>query len=147
MEKKQTKVTQVKEAPVKTAPVKAAVPVKAEEAVKEVQKDTVVNTQMKLDEMPKKAAPEKEAPKKETVKKAPVKKAVEKKPEGIAEEIYVQYLEKEVITSEVLERAKQDYIADGHRESSIKSIHLYIKPEENMAYYVINEKIAGGVQL
>ena len=63
------------------------------------------------------------------------------------EEIYLQFHGQEIFTKEILDKAKQAYVAEGHRESSIKSIRLYIKPEENMAYYVINEKIAGGVAL
>ena len=87
----------------------------------------------------------KEAPAKKTAKKAPAKKG-EAKTEKI-EEIYLQFHGQEIFTKEILERAKQAYVSEGHRESSIKSIRLYIKPEENMAYYVINEKIAGGVTL
>ena len=79
------------------------------------------------------------------MKKAPAKKS-EAKAEKV-EEIYLQFHGQEIFTKEILERAKQAYVSEGHRESSIKSIRLYIKPEENMAYYVINEKIAGGVTL
>ncbi len=38
----------------------------------------------------------------------------------------------------ILERAKADWFAKGHKESELKSIELYIKPEEWSAYYVIN---------
>lgn len=91
----------------------------------------------------KKPVEKKPAAKKTTAKKAAAKKttkAVEK-----IEEVYVQFAGQEIMTQEVMARAKQAYISEGHRESSIKSIRLYIKPEEHMAYYVINEKIAGGV--
>ena len=53
----------------------------------------------------------------------------------------------EFTTKDVMDKAKQAFVAEGHRESSIKSIRLYIKPEESMAYYVINDKFAGGVSL
>lgn len=86
----------------------------------------------------KKTTAKKTAAKKTTGKKAV--KSVEK-----VEEVYVQFAGQELLTQEVLEKAKQAYISEGHRASSIKSIRLYIKPEEHMAYYVINEKIAGGV--
>lgn len=38
----------------------------------------------------------------------------------------------------ILEQAKADWFAKGHKESELKSIELYIKPEEWSAYYVIN---------
>ena len=34
--------------------------------------------------------------------------------------------------------AKADWIAAGHKEGDLKEITLYIKPEENVAYYVAN---------
>ena len=71
-----------------------------------------------------------------------IKEEIEK-----VEEVYIQFQELEITTKDVLERAKKAYVAEGHRESSIKSIRLYIKPEESMAYYVINDKFAGGVAL
>lgn len=140
MEKREAKTT-----PVKTAATKSAAEVKEEAAVKE----TAVKAETK--ETAKKEEPKKETVKKETAakkstKKAPTKKTESKKTEKV-EEIYLQFHGQEIVTKDVLERAKQAYIAEGHRESSIKSIRLYIKPEENMAYYVINEKIAGGVTL
>ena len=93
-----------------------------------------------------------EEPKKETVKKAPAKKTVKKpvvkkKETEKVEEIYVQFQAMEFTTKDVMDKAKQAFVAEGHRESSIKSIRLYIKPEESMAYYVINDKFAGGVSL
>ena len=141
-----------KVATAKTVTAKTAVPVKQETVAKPVEKtveakqetlvfDTVAPVEKK--ETEKKTAEKKTAAKKATGKK-PAKKPAAKEVEKI-EEIYVQFSGQELFTKEVLERAKQAYIAEGHRESSIKSIRLYIKPEEHMAYFVINEKIAGGV--
>lgn len=135
---------------------KTAVPAKTDQVelnletlVKEEKVETkpVVETQKK--EAEKKETVNKAAEKKTTVnktaaKKTTAKKASAKETERI-EEVYVQFSGQELLTKEVLERAKQAYISEGHKESSIKSIRLYIKPEEHMAYYVINEKIAGGV--
>ena len=97
----------------------------------------------------KKAADEEKAKKKEAAKKAPAKKkpAAKKKEAEKVEEVYIQFHELEITAKEVIEKAKQAYVAEGHRESSIKSIRVYIKPEEKMAYYVINDKVAGGVSL
>lgn len=120
----------------KTVTAKTAAPVIEETAVKPVE-PVKKETEKKTTE--KKTTAKKTTAKKTTAKKTAVK-TVQK-----VEEVYVQFAGQEVLTQEVLERAKQAYIAEGHRESSIKSIRLYIKPEEHMAYYVINEKIAGGV--
>ena len=50
-------------------------------------------------------------------------------------------------TAELVERAKAAYAAEGHRMSSIKTIRLYVKPEEQKAYYVINDKATGSIEL
>ena len=47
----------------------------------------------------------------------------------------------------MIEKAKKQFEAEGHRASSIKSIQVYLKPEEYAAYYVINQKHAGRVDL
>jgi len=47
----------------------------------------------------------------------------------------------------VIEKAKNEFVAEGHRASSIKSLQVYLKPEEFAAYYVINQKFAGRVDL
>ena len=134
----------------KTVTAKTAVPVKQEAAVvkpvEEVKQETLVFETEKPAE--KKETEKKTTAKKTTAKKTTGKKAGRKSAAKTAEkveEIYIQFSGQELLTKEVLQRAKQAYVAEGHRESSIKSIRLYIKPEEHMAYYVINEKIAGGV--
>lgn len=63
------------------------------------------------------------------------------------EAVYVQFAGEEFVVEEVMEKAKAAYVAEGHRVSAIKSIRLYIKPEERKAYYVINEKAAGSIDL
>lgn len=35
----------------------------------------------------------------------------------------------------------------GHRASSIKTLDLYVKPEDGAAYYVINGKETGKIEL
>lgn len=78
-------------------------------------------------------------------KKKPAKretKAAEKK-----DEVYVQFAGEEFSVQDVMEKAKAAYVAEGHRASAIKSVRLYIKPEERRAYYVINEKSAGSIEL
>ncbi len=63
------------------------------------------------------------------------------------DEVFVQFAGEEFVVEEVMEKAKAAYVAEGHRVSAIKSVRLYIKPEERKAYYVINEKAAGSIDL
>ena len=47
----------------------------------------------------------------------------------------------------MVEKVKAQFVAEGHRAGNIKSLRIYIKPEDKAAYYVINDKNAGRVDL
>ena len=116
----------------KVAPVKEekAVEVKAE--VKEAPKAEV--------KAPAKEAAVKKAPvKKETaVKKAPAKKAV------IKETVNFQFRGKSYTPEDLLNICKDVWKYDlNGKEEDFKSVELYVKPEENTTYYVINGNITG----
>lgn len=99
-----------------------------------------INTQEKVEmkaEEEKKTVVKKTVEKKETVKSA---KAVE-------EEVYVQYSNNEVSTTSLIEKVKAAYIAEGHNAESIEKIRVYVKPAENMIYYVVNDDYASGISL
>lgn len=120
----------------KTAEVKAATAVKAAATtVKEV----------KVEEQAAKTAVKETETKKTTAKKTTAKKAAVKK--ELAPEVYIQFEGREDAVQNVIVKAKEAFVADGHRESTIKSLRVYLKPEESAAYYVINEKYAGKVDL
>ena len=123
----------------KKVEVKAA-EVKAPEVKAEVKKEAVKKTPAA------KKAPAKKAPaaKKETVKKETVKKAPATKKPVVKEEVNFQFSGKSY-TSEDLIRITRDvwkYDLNG-KEEDIQSIELYVKPEENTAYYVINGDVTG----
>ena len=123
----------------KKVEVKAA-EVKAPEVKAEVKKEAVKKTPAA------KKAPAKKAPaaKKETVKKETVKKAPATKKPVVKEEVNFQFSGKSY-TSEDLIRITRDvwkYDLNG-KEEDVKSIELYVKPEENTAYYVINGDVTG----
>ena len=123
----------------KKVEVKAA-EVKAPEVKAEVKKEAVKKTPAA------KKAPAKMAPaaKKETVKKETVKKAPAAKEPVVKEEVNFQFSGKSY-TSEDLIRITRDvwkYDLNG-KEEDVKSIELYVKPEENTAYYVINGDVTG----
>lgn len=88
----------------------------------------------------------KKAGKKQGSKKSTSAKEAEKKPEK-KDEVFVQFAGEEYAVADVMEKAKAAYVAEGHRASAVKSVRLYIKPEERKAYYVINDKAAGSIDL
>lgn len=135
-----TKKTDVKETAVKEAvkaPVKEVAKEVAKEAVKEAPKAEVKEEAKK--------APAKKAP----AKKAATKTAAPKATKAAKEEteLFVQYAGNEASTADIIAKVKAAYVAEGHKESAIKAIKLYIKPEEYAAYYVINDKASGKVTL
>ena len=65
-------------------------------------------------------------------KKETVKKAVEAE---IKDEVFVQFAGGEINVEAVVAAAKADYKAKGHRTP--KTVSVYIKPEEGVAYYTV----------
>lgn len=50
--------------------------------------------------------------------------------------------------AKIEENIKAQFVAEGHRAGNIKNLQVYIKPEENKAYYVINDgKFTGDIGL
>ena len=115
----------------KTAAVKEAVEEKAA-AKTETVKDTAAETK------------ETAKPAREKKPSRAAKKAAKAAKEELKPEVFIQY---QGIVADVIEKAKNEFVADGHRASSIKSLQVYLKPEEFAAYYVINQKFAGRVDL
>lgn len=146
-----TKKTEIKEtvknvtkAPAKTevkAPVKAEVKteIKTETTAPKAEE---VKAEVKAEA---KKAPEKKA----AEKKAPAKKATSAKAvkTEIKTALYVQFAGNEATEADIIDKVKAAYVAEGHKESAIKEINLYVKPEEYAVYYVINDKASGKVNL
>lgn len=61
--------------------------------------------------------------------------------------VYIQFGAGESSVDTIVEQIKAEYVNQGHRVSSIKDLRVYLKPEDGAAYYVINEKVAGRVDL
>lgn len=90
---------------------------------------------------------EKTEDKKTVTKKTVEKKESVKQMKEIKEEVYVQFANQEVLMSSILEKVKAGYAAEGNKAEDIKNIRVYVKPEENMVYYVVNDDYASGVRL
>ncbi|MBQ1802506.1 DUF6465 family protein [Lachnobacterium bovis] len=84
--------------------------------------------------------------KKETLKVEKEKKVTTTKKETKEVQIYFQYGDREVNESDVNEKIKSALEEQGHKES-IKTMDIYVKPEENAAYYVVNKTETGKVEL
>ena len=150
-----TKKTEIKEtgknvtkAPAKTevkAPVKAEVKtqIKTETTVPKAE-EVKAEVKAEVKEEAKKAPA-----KKEPAKKAPAKKAtpVKAAKAEIKTALYVQFAGNEATEADIIDKVKAAYVAEGHKESAIKEINLYVKPEEYAVYYVINDKAIGKVNL
>lgn len=58
---------------------------------------------------------------------------------AIVPEVYVEYVGKQFDCVQLVERCKADFKSK-HKSSPIRSCKLYIKPEDQTVYYVINGK-------
>ena len=84
-----------------------------------------------------------ETAKKETAKKAPAKKPAAKKAE-LKSEISVQFGGKSYSQEDLLKIAKDVWKYDlKQKAADLTSVELYVKPEENMVYYVMNKETTG----
>lgn len=72
----------------------------------------------------------------ETTKKTPAKKAPAKKADPKAC-VVIEFAGKQTVAKDVLDKAVKAYEA-AHKGVEIKTIEVYVKPEENVAYYVVN---------
>ena len=60
-------------------------------------------------------------------------------------EVYVQYGDHEIRTEDILDKARTDYVAHGHKLAEIRELQVYIKPDDNAAYYVVNHHDTGRI--
>ena len=66
------------------------------------------------------------------------------KADNLKPEVFVQFQESEISIDALAEAAKADFHKTKKR-TLVKAMKLYIKPDERMAYYVINEGHEGKV--
>ena len=92
-----------------------------------------------------KVVKEAKAPAKKTAAKTTTKTTAKK--EAGKSQYIVQYQNNEVELEKIEERVKAQFVSEGHKAGTIKKINVYVKPEEYSAYYVINDKFSGRVDL
>lgn len=138
----ETKKTAAKTTAKKSAAKKAAA-VEVKEAVEAVAETVVKEAAEFAEEVAAKVEEVKEEVKK-TAKaaKTPAKKTT------VKEEIYLQYLGKEISKDELMKTVKEIWTKQmNNKVGDMKSVALYLKPEENRAYYVINGEVTGAIEL
>ena len=143
-----------------------AAEVKVEEKVAPVKKAAAKKAAVKKETVKKAAAVKKAEPKKEAVKaekktvakkaeaaktevkKTAAKKTVAAKAETLKANIVLQYADKNVTYDTIIENSKNNYQFEmGGNIDEIKKLSVYVKPEENAAYYVVNDKVQGRIGL
>lgn len=93
-----------------------------------------------------KAAPKKaktEAAKKTGTRSTTAKRTTAKK--ELKVDAYVEYYGKQVSEKEIVDSVKQAWKKSGHKVGDLKTMELYIKPEDGTVYYVINGDETGDV--
>ena len=59
--------------------------------------------------------------------------------------IVVQFREKERRCDDLLQLIKQDALSKGLKDSDFEKVDVYVKPEEQKVFYVINNDVNGSV--
>jgi len=121
--------------------VPAAAPVEAKAAAPEVKAPVEAKAEVKTEaeKEDKKPAAKKAPAKKE---EAPAEKAVKKAPEKDTAKLFIEFGGNKFAADEIVEKCKAAYKADNSRKQ-VRSIEVYVKPEDNKAYYVVNGKADG----
>lgn len=110
-------------------------------------KTTTAKTETAKAETAKAATPKtttaKKATEKPAAKKSAAKKSTAKK--DIKMNVLVEYYGKQVEEQTIIANVKKAWTKKGNRVGDIKTMELYIKPEEDAVYYVINGTETGGI--
>lgn len=118
---------------------------------KKVEPAASVSTEAKTEVKPvEKAEEPKKAPAAKKKMTRTAKKGAKRGPKAASErtvELFVQFEGKEIAYSDLVNRIKEWWKGQGKRETSLKSVNIYVKPEESMAYCVINDKINYDISL
>ena len=131
----------------KAADVTTTVKVAAEKAVEKTEK-AVATVAEKTGKTAEKVAAKAEKTAEKVVdtavkaaKKAPAKKT------AVKETVFLQYLGKEINKEDLMKQVKEIWTKEMKKKvSDLKSVTLYLKPEENAAYYVINDDVTGKIE-
>ena len=60
--------------------------------------------------------------------------------------LFIQYSGKQVEEKDIVASVKKAWTDAGNKVGEIKTMEVYVKPEEDAVYYVINETVTGKVE-
>ena len=60
---------------------------------------------------------------------------------------YVESYGRQVEEKTIIAKIKELWVADGNKIKDIKELNIYVKPEEDACYYIINDSISGQIKL
>lgn len=138
-----------KKAAEKTQPAEEKVAEKVSDAAKEIKATaktaarSAVKATKEAKETVKKTAAKEVKEAKEVVKKTAAKRPSKK---DMKVRTFVEYYGKQVEEKEMIARVKKAWTKKGKRVGEIKTLELYVKPEEGAVYYVINSEETGAVE-
>ena len=72
------------------------------------------------------------------------KKAATKK--EMKTSLFVEYADKQFADKDIIAAVKKAWTKAGHKIGEIKTMELYVKPEDDAVYYVINKTESGKVE-
>ena len=131
----------------KAAETKATTPVVETkvEAVVEVKEAPVAEAKEEVKKAPaKKTAAKKTTVKEEVKAEAPAKKATTTKKVALKTAVTLQFAEKSYTEESLVTIAKDVWKFDlKQKTTDLKSVELYVKPEEGLCYYVFNGDVTG----
>ena len=61
--------------------------------------------------------------------------------------VYVEFYGEQVSKEELVKEAEKIWVEAGKKKADIKKIDLYLIPEEDKAYYVINDEFDGSFHI
>ncbi len=60
---------------------------------------------------------------------------------------YIQYQDQEYLEEEIIAKVKEKCKADGVSSEELKTLSIYLKPEDQKVYYTTDTQISGAVDL
>ena len=60
---------------------------------------------------------------------------------------YIEYYGKQIDETTLVKQAKSIWTKSGKKAADLKALNLYVKPEENTAYYVFNDDETGSFSI
>ncbi|MFV0519824.1 MAG: DUF6465 family protein [Lachnospirales bacterium] len=61
--------------------------------------------------------------------------------------VYVEFCGEQYDTKDLVERAKNIWKDLGHKVKDIETVNVYVKPDEKLCYYVINDSLDGKFEI